>query len=281
MSMHDFKRYIKAVGTGPKGNRELSFEESHDVMMQMLLGEAKGEQIAAFLLGWRLKGETSEEFLGALAALDTLTIKHSITDSIELGYPFDGKAKNPYLLPKMLECLQKQSLKMVVSGDLLVPAKEGVTSKNICKSLSGENLVYFDRSEYLPQLHKLTNLRNLLGVRTGLNTIEKLSGVANSKSAITAVHHTPYVKKYLEIFAPRYERFALVQGDEGSPEVFKKARLWLHTNGQTQELVVDPGAFGIENGEDLDALACLNAAVLLFVHGVYESVEEAYASLVL
>lgn len=280
MSLHDFKSYIKAVGTGPKGNRDLTFEESYDAMMQMLQGVATSEQSAAFLLGWRLKSETSEEFLGALDALDALTKKVTIENSIELGYPFDGKAKNPYLLPDTLKYLQKSTMQVVVSGDLSVPAKEGVTTQTVFRDADLANLHYFDRSKYLQELHQLTSVRQLLGVRTGLNTIEKLSGVARSKSAITAVHHTPYVKKYIEIFAPRYERFALIQGDEGSPELFKKGKLWLHQDGVVEEYVVDPAAFGIESSEDIDGLAKLNAALLLFVHGEVSTIEEAYNSLV-
>ena len=66
----DFFNYIHAVGTGPKGNRDLSFDEAKDMMQQILDQSVPREQIAAFLLGWRLKPETTEEFRGALAACD-------------------------------------------------------------------------------------------------------------------------------------------------------------------------------------------------------------------
>ena len=275
----DFKAYIKAVGTGPKGNRDLSFEESRDMMEQILTAKAAPEQIAAFLLGWRLKSESIEEFRGALAALDAYTRKKSVPNSIELGYPFDGKAKNPYLLKGIAKHLGVTSLQIVVTGDECQPAKEGLTTKELCKKFELKNLHYFDRAHYLHELHALTRIRRLLGVRTGLNTIEKLIGVGESKYAITGVHHMPYVKKYIEIFGGRYERFALIQGDEGTPELFKKGRLWLHTQGQTQECLIDPAAFGVEGSEDEVGLERLNAAILLFVSGASLSVEEAYGSL--
>ncbi|MEA2090936.1 MAG: glycosyl transferase, partial [Campylobacterota bacterium] len=62
----DFFKYIHAVGTGPKGNRDLSFEESKDMMEQILNQSIPSEQAAAFLLGWRLKPETTTEFRGAI-----------------------------------------------------------------------------------------------------------------------------------------------------------------------------------------------------------------------
>ena len=257
------------MGTGPKGNRDLSFEESKDMMEQILEAKAAPEQIAAFLLGWRLKSESVEEFQGALAALDAYTQKKSVANSIELGYPYDAQAKNPYLLEGIAKHLGATSLQLVVTGD----------EKKFCKTFEAKNLHFFDRAFYLQELHALTNLRRLLGVRTGLNTIEKLTGVAESKYAITGVHHTPYVKKYIEIFGTRYERFALIQGNEGTPELFKKGRLWLHTQGQTQEYLIDPAAFGVEWSEDKVGLERLNAAILLFVSGASLSVEEAYDSL--
>ena len=71
----DFHKYIHAVGTGPKGNRDLSFEESQDMMTQILNQSIHGEQIAAFLLGWRLKPETTEEFCGAISACDSFILR--------------------------------------------------------------------------------------------------------------------------------------------------------------------------------------------------------------
>lgn len=271
-----FKAYIKAVGTGPKGNRDLSFEESKDMMLQILQRKATPEQIAAFLIGWRLKSESVEEFCGALSALDLMSVKYDVANSIELGYPFDGKAKNSYLLDKIAQKLLSTKLNLVVSGDELQPAKGGVTTKELFSTSPLANLHYFDRTHYLKELHQLTDLRMLLGLRTGLNTLEKLPAVANSKSALTGVHHKPYVKKYIEIFSSRYERFGLIQGDEGTPELFKKGTLWLSENGVVSEYIIDPAFYGITGVDDLEALAHLNAAILLFVSGECGTIDEAY-----
>ena len=218
-----FFDYIKAVGTGPKGNRDLSLDESQDMMRQILSGDVHPENIAAFLLGWRLKPETIDEFKGALLALDEKAKKYDVPNSIELGYSFDGKLKSPYLFPLIAKELQKSELTLCIFGDALQPSKKGLTTQKFCEcSDLASNIFYFDRKEYLPELHVLTDLRMRLGLRSGLNTLEKLPNITNSKFAITGVHHKPYVKKYNAIYADRYEKFALIQGSEGSPELFKK-----------------------------------------------------------
>jgi len=70
--MVDFLKYIKAVGTGPRHNRDLSKEESFDAMNQILRGNVPNEIIGAFLLGWRVKSETAESLLELLKHLIAL-----------------------------------------------------------------------------------------------------------------------------------------------------------------------------------------------------------------
>ena len=292
----DFFKYIHAVGTGPKGNRDLSYDESVDMMHQVLKQSVPSEQIAAFLLGWRLKPETIEEFRGAISACDEYITKTEVAHSIELGYPFDGKAKNPYIFPLVSQILEKSNLNLVVIGDDQQPAKGGITIKDICSKLElAQNTHYFDRADFFPQMHQLTDIRRKLGLRSAFNTIEKLPHVAQSESAITGVFHKPYVKKYVEIFSDRYRRFALIQGNEGTPELFSKGRLWIANNGEIDEFIIDPEYYGIHYKKSWETitledsldqlknpsdeymkLARLNAAVYLFVAQKASSVDEAF-----
>lgn len=295
----NFHTYIKAVGTGPKGNRNLNLEESQDMMQQILQGNLHSEQVSAFLLGWRMKPETIEEFQGSLLACDALIKQSHIKNSIELGYPFDGKAKNLYLFPLIAKILSQESLQMIVVGDLLQPAKGGVSTQDISNNIQlNSNLHYFDRSTYFKELHQLTQIRNRLGLRTGFNTLEKLPNVAKSDYAITGVFHKPYVDKYLKIFADKYKRFGVIQGNEGSPELFSKGTLWISQDAKVKEYLIDPAKYGISMQKSTEILslkdslhqlenptnevmklAHLNAAIWLFISEKYSSIDEAYQSL--
>jgi len=294
-----FFKYIHAVGTGPKGNRDLSFDEAKDMMHQILDQSVSTEQIAAFLLGWRLKPETIEEFRGAIAACDSEIIETKVENSLELGYPFDGKAKNPYIFPLVAKELEKSDLNLVVIGGEKQPSKDGITIKEIVNEIELEkNVHYFERVEFFKKMHDLTDVRRKLGLRSGFNTIEKLPRVAQSEYAITGVFHKPYVKKYAEIFSDRYKRFALIQGNEGTPELFSKGRLWIVNGSEIEEFIVDPAHYGINYSKSWDKigikesveqlnnpsaeylkLAKLNAAVYLFVTQKATSIDEAFAML--
>ena len=292
----DFFKYIHAVGTGVKGNRDLSFDESKDMMRQILNQEIHSEQISAFLLGWRLKPETITEFRGAIEACDEFINPITIPNSLELGYPFDGKAKNPYILPLVAKILEEKGINLVVTGDKLTPAKGGITIKDISNKIDlNSNIKYFDRAEFFKEMSELSDIRMRLGPRTGFNTIEKLPKVANSDYAITGVFHKPYVEKYNKIFSSRYKRFALIQGNEGTPELFSKGRLWISNNGKLEEFIIEPKDYGINYSKSWDKisleesisqienpsdeflkLARLNASIYMFVTQNANSIEEAY-----
>jgi anthranilate phosphoribosyltransferase len=284
--MNEFKKFIKAVGTGPKGNRDLSFDESKLAMEMILSGEVSPDMISAFLIGWRLKPETIEEYKGALEALIQNTKKQKIENSIELGFPFDGKARMPYLFPLIAKYLVPQNINLVVTGDERVPSKEGITTKEIINEIKlPSNVHYFDRKDYLPKLSALSELRNNLGLRTAINTLEKASKVGDSDFASFGVFHRPYVEKYSEIFRDKFKSFLIVQANEGSPEVINKCKIWKVSGTDCQEILIEPEKYGIDSSKfnfedskmentiellksassDAVKLSKLNAAVLLWL----------------
>ena len=295
----EFTTYIHAVATGAKGNRDLSFDEAFDMMTQMLERRATPEQIAGFLVGWRLKPETTEEFRGALAACDAKITPLSLPNSLELGYPFDGKRNNPYLFVLAAKELQKVGIEIIVYGDALQPAKGGITTRDIAQNVTlGENIRYFERADFFKAFSELTDIRMRLGLRSGLNTIEKLPRYGSSESAVIGMFHKPYLKKYNAIFKERYKNFTLVHGNEGTPEIVGKSRIYRVMDEDIEEHLIDPRAFGIgykkshepitlekslrlieEPSEDIVRLARLNAAVWMFSMRKASSIEEAFERL--
>lgn len=291
-----FKKYIKAVGTGPKHNYDLTKEQMMEAMDMILAKQAYPEQISAFLLGWRLKPETIEEFFGVLKSFDNYIQRVTIKDSIELGYPYDGKRNNPYLFSLMAKELQPYDLNIVVSGDKLQAGKNGVTVKDIFNNITKtQNLHFFDRADIFKEISNLTDIRRKLGIRTGLNVAERLINPANSLYAVTGVFHKPFMQKYAQIFGDRYKKLVIIKGNEGTQEIYSKCQYWVIENGNTTLHTIDPKDFGINYTkswdkislkESLDILnnpsnelikiAKLNSAMMLYISNKTKSVKEAY-----
>ena len=251
----DFHNYIRAVGTGPKSNRELSKDETIDAIESILNQSVRSEQIAAFLLGWRVRLETVEELETTLEVFNKYIKRVKIPNSIELGYPFDGKADNPYLLPLISKYLKKFDLNLVVSGDELQPAKKGLTLKKLYENIEfDDNIFYFDRADYFKKLSDLTEIRNILGLRTAFNTVEKLLNPGTSDYAVNAAFHKPYVAKYNQIFGSNYKNLIIVKGNEGTPEIFSKCKYWQTIDGKITEYLIDPEYFGINYKKSTDII---------------------------
>ncbi|WP_419763907.1 MAG: glycosyl transferase [Arcobacter sp.] len=295
----NFFKYIKAVGTGPKSNRELTQEEMKDCIRQILNQEVQSELIVAFLLGWRVRLETNAELKATLDVCNEYIKKVNIPNSIELGFPYDGKTDGTYLFPLVAKYLKKFDLDIVVSGDIMQPAKDGITVKDIATNIKlDDNIHYFDRKDFLPKLSAITDLRKLLQLRSAFNTVEKLLNPANSRFALTSAYHKPYVEKYSEIFASNYEKFVVVKAAEGRPELFAKSKAWLKTEDGLEEFIIDPEYYGInynktfENitldeaikeinnpSSELEKLAKLNAALHLFCANKADDIGSAYEML--
>ena len=293
------KNYIKKVGTGPKGNEDLTNEEAYFVMDNLLNHNISDVEKASFLIGWRLKPETNEEYQGALSAIYKKTRMSRLKNTFELGFPFDGKNNSPYLFPLIAKILKTKDINLVVTGDERIPAKEGVTVKMIHDRIGHTPLAdsyhYFDRKVYLPELSQLSVMRNQMGLRTALNTLEKFSKVAGSDFGASGVFHKPYVEKYSNIFSDQLKSFLLLGGNEGTPEIVKKSKCWIVKDRLHEEFIIDPEEFGVSTlyfEEDLNLdkhiellsnpddnmwnMACLNAAIYFKVINSSTSIVENY-----
>ena len=299
MTTAEFLPYLKTVGTGPKRNRELTRDEIKIVIRTMLNQEIIPEQVSAFLLGWRVRGESIEEFAGAIEVFDEFVKQAPLANSIEFGYPYDGKVKNPYLITLTAEFLQKFDIQLSLHGDLLQPAKGGTTLKEVCDNLPlTNNTHYFDRATYFPELHALSEIREKLGLRSSFNTIEKLLNITQSDTAIIGAFHKPFVEKYIALFKDRYKKLIIIKGNEGTPEIFSKCAVTIVENGEVNEIKIDPKDYGINYvksterisletslelvnnpSEAFIELAKFNAAVILFLTGKVTNIEEGISTL--
>ena len=292
-----FHKYLQAVGTGPKGNRNLTQDEMKEAMGMMLDGTAISEQTSAFLLGWRVASESKDELLGALEAMRERTKYTPVKNSLEIGYPLDGKTKAVPIMLLSAKMLGK--LPLVIHGDRAQPSKLGFNPKDFAENMKlNSNIHYFDRSNFLPELSKLTDLRRALGLRTAFNSIEKLHNVGKSPYALIGMFHMPYFDLYQELYSSEYKRLVIVRGNEGSPEVFKKTKILVVEKGHAHSLPIDPAEFGLkiyktdkelslkemikllENPDELTlGYARLNAALMLYAANETPSIEEGFTKL--
>ena len=77
--LHPFAKFIQILARGKTKTRAFTVDEAQEAMAMILRGEAKPEQIGAFLMLLRLKEETPEEIAGfTMGTRDTFDLPASI-----------------------------------------------------------------------------------------------------------------------------------------------------------------------------------------------------------
>ena len=296
-ALKTFKPYLKAFGTGPKGNRELTFAEAKEACQLILDQKIPREVVGAFLISWRVQAESVEEMLGALEALkESENTLEPLTNSIEVAFPMEGKKKNIPLLILTAALLPHEHFVITSSPSAKM---QGAVSLLDLKQVLPTNITLVDRSLHLPKLEALQTLRDNLGLRTVFNTLEKLHHPLKSDYAVVGAHHGPYFKKYASIFSHQYKRMMILQGDEGCGEIIKKGKIEIIENGEVLEsFTLDPKEFDINfvkpteacslnemknilknPSSELIKLAKLNAAVYLYMKDSSLSLQNIFQTL--
>jgi anthranilate phosphoribosyltransferase len=230
-----FRATIKAIGTGPRGSRPLSFAEAREAMAAILAGEVSDAQAGAFLIAMRIKGETPEELAGLAQALRDATLPmHAAANRplVACAGAYDGVAEAPQLSLAAAVLAAAAGAGVVVHcGDTLGP-KRGVTAADVLGALGGtarprpdESAEMLERAgvavvhagEALPGWRRLAALRDEIGLRGPVHSAEKLVDYLGARRFVVGHTHGPYGARLCGALALlEAERAVAVRGVEGS-----------------------------------------------------------------
>ena len=73
---HPFAAYVRILARGPGLSRPLTQEEARDAMRLILAGEVEPEQLGAFLMLMRYRGESAGELAGLVEAARDMAGPH-------------------------------------------------------------------------------------------------------------------------------------------------------------------------------------------------------------
>lgn len=280
-----FIPFVQAVGRGEKLKRDLTYEESVEALRQIVEQTCSPAQAGAFLIAQRVKGEAVDEIRGFTAYLraETITqIRPRVEGLLDLAVPYDGKARSAQLAPAIAIILAEAGLPVVLHGDEGVPTKEGIGPGPVMRELGiaddlepdavqrmieGVGFGYLSAARFAPQWHALLPLRRQFGLRTVLNSVEKLLNPANAPYQVSGFFHGNYIER-LRAVQTGSECSFIVQGEEGSVEMAVGRKSHVFAEDAADDLILDPDALGhqervrVPGPADAAGHAALNAAVL-------------------
>lgn len=236
-----FANYIKEIGRGPQGSRDLSREDAQQLYAAMLDGGVPDLELGAILLGLRVKGESLAEMMGFLDAIDQRTqhLRMPVARCRPVVLPsYNGARKEANLTPLLALLLQRFGVPVLVHG--LLEGYGRVTTGHIFRELgimpqvsvsqaqnelNEKNLAFVPLTALNPGLHSLLALRARMGVRNSAHSLVKLLDPFRGEGVLVApATHPDFIELMRNLLLERDETGLLLRGTEGEPYANPKRR---------------------------------------------------------
>lgn len=271
------QQWIKEVARGKRGSKDLTYEECKKAAQAIVNGEASDAQTAAFLIAERMKEESPEELLAFVTAFQEAseklqTSKATQDQIIDFSSPYTGRNKFAATIPVSILLAQFGIPAFLHSSDSL-PPKYGISIKEIIKGLGVNvslttselsqsidkcNIAFAATDQFCPPLKAIQPIREDIGVRTILNTAEKLLNLANTKTIMLGAFHRTAINRMTPVFQNLgYEKVYIVQGIEGSEDlpIHRNSFIYKWSNDDSLEsLIVKPSDYDLFEEEKQEKL---------------------------
>jgi anthranilate phosphoribosyltransferase len=251
-------------------HHDLTKQESYDTMNEIMSGSATEAQIAAFLMGLRLKGETVEEIAGCAKsmrekAVPIHTQRGSVIDTCGTG----GDGSGTFNISTCAAIIASAAGAVVAKhGNRAVSSQAG--SADVLKEL-GVNLevtpartsAILDKIGitflFAPQLHGAMKfavpVRRDMGIRTIFNVLGPLTNPAGAQRQVVGVFDASLTKVLAEVLKDLGSEHALVVHGEGGIDEFSTlgtSNVSELRDGQVKSYVVRAEDFGIPKASSSD-----------------------------
>jgi anthranilate phosphoribosyltransferase len=226
--------YLREIGRGKDGARDLTREQAADVMARLLDGEVGDLQTGAFAIAMRIKGETPEELAGFMdAVVPRLAPMPPPAGAGAIVLPsYNGARRLPNLVPLLALLLAREGLSVLVHGLEVDPGR--VTTAAVFEALglapvrdaagvsacwASGRPAFIATGDLHPSLMRLLDLRQVLGVRNPAHSLAKLLPAVRGARAVRVVNHThpAYADSLGRFLALTQANAMLMRGTEGEP----------------------------------------------------------------
>ncbi|TXG99684.1 MAG: DNA-binding protein YbiB [Rhodocyclaceae bacterium] len=236
-----YAQYIKEIGRGAQGARDLARDDAQQLYAAMLDGGVPDLEMGAIILGLRVKGESLDEMLGFMDAMDDRTnrldMPHGRVRPVALP-TYNGARKEANLTPLLALLLQRFGVPVLVHG--LLEGYGRVNSAQVFRelgimpmasthqaqaALEESGLAFLPLSALSPGLHGLLALRSRMGVRNSAHSLVKLINPFDGDAVkVAPATHPDFLDLMRDILVARNDRGLLLRGTEGEPFANPKRR---------------------------------------------------------
>ncbi len=236
-----FAHYIKELGRGAQGARDLAREEAATLYGAMLDQAVPELELGAIIVALRVKGEAVEEMQGFLDAIDSRSEKLRLPAgrARPVVLPtYNGARKEANLTPLLALLLQRFGVPVLVHG--LLEGYGRVTTGQIFRelgiapattpglaqqALDQQHLAFVPVGVLNPGLHQLLSLRSRMGIRNSAHSLVKLlNPFAGEATLVAPATHPDFIELMRRLLTDRDSCGLLLRGTEGEPYANPKRR---------------------------------------------------------
>lgn len=240
---NELVRWMQRVGGGPSSGKALSFEDAREAMTAILSGAYHPVTFGAFLMALRWKGESVDELAGFVAALRTDALRRTgwqpepLPGLVDVGGNYDGKVRSPVAMVAAALIAVAAGARVLLHDGTEVPTKRGVTKYHVLQALGVPvdqspaeaastirrcGIGFLHSPRFNPGLHELLALRQQLGKRSFLNSVESLINPLGAEVHVGGFFHVAYGERLCRAAIRAgvgWRRVIMVQGSEGVDEI--------------------------------------------------------------
>ncbi|HXX76144.1 MAG TPA: anthranilate phosphoribosyltransferase [Nitrospiraceae bacterium] len=241
----------------------LTDKEAEEVMAEIMDGAAKPAQIAAYLMGLRLKGETAEEIVGSVRAMRARAVRIAVGDPDVVdtcGTGGDG-AHTFNISTTTALVVAGAGLTVAKHGNTSVSSKSGsadvlaalgvkidLSTERVADCINEVGIGFLFAPLYHGAMKHCAGPRQEIGIRTMLNILGPLTNPAGATIQVLGVFDgtlTELVGKVLLQLGSRH--CFVVHGLDGLDEITMTDRTMVSEGkqGVLSSYVLDPQEFGL------------------------------------
>ena len=258
----DIKRAVQQVLLG----NDLKIDEMRKVMTQIMSGKATDAQIGGFLVGLRIKGETTDEIIGAAQIMRelSLTLKidnQNLVDIVGTGGDeasiFNVSTASIFVAAAAGANVAKHGNRGVSSNsgsaDLLEAAGINInlSEQQIISCVKETGVGFMFAVNHHAAMKYAVSPRRELGVRTIFNLLGPLTNPANVRNMVLGVYDKKWLRPLAEVMKKLGGKNVLVvHSEDGLDEISISANTLVAElkNNKITEYSVSPEDFGMRKG---------------------------------
>ena len=244
---HPFAQFVRILGKGKRGARNLSREEAREAMGMLLDDKVEDTQLGAFLMLLRHKEESAEEMAGFAEAVRARLQVPPL--QIDLDWPsYAGKKRHlPWFL-LAAKALANSGVRILLHGggahtagrmysEQLLELLQIPLCRNwldVEQALSTQHLAFIPLGDWMPQLQKMIDLRNILGLRSPIHSLTRILNPLGARCGLQSIFHPGYQAVHREASQLLGDSAIVIKGEGGEIEINPDAisHLYGTANGQ-------------------------------------------------